>query len=180
MNELRFTYKLNITKYILRILFFAACAIGFGYMAHYAEGDVIANELSVNGESILYWCLAIASMIVAGLCISGLFVSVDYQDLTSKREVVLTGTTISSPESVTSHRIVTINYSDIIDLNIQIIQRQRFLNIFYEDSKLTISQNELSDKKAFEQLTNFVRKKVTAMPIKHFKNSASHEMQLSV
>jgi len=180
MNEIRFTYKPNITKYILRILFFVACAIGLGFMAYSVGRDIITNEFSINGESILYFSLAIISMILAGLCISGLFDSVDYQDLTSGREIVLTRTTISSPESVTNHGIVTIDYSDIIDLNIQIIKRQRFFNIFYEDSKLTISQNVLSDKKAFEQLTSFVRKKVTAMPIKHFKNSASHEMRLSV
>ena len=180
MNEIRFTYKPKITKYILRIIFFGVCAFGFGVMAQSNGSGVVANEFSVNGESILFWSLVIASTIIMGFCISGLFATIDFKNLISKREVVLSRTSITSPKSVTSHKTVTLNYSDIVDVNIQIIKRQLFLNIFYADSKLTIAQSVLPNKKSFEQLTNFVRKKVTAMPIKHFKNSASHEMRLSI
>lgn len=182
MKELRFIYRLDITVFLLRIIFFAICALGFGYIAHHNISGLTLKpfiELSTNETNILYLILAISSAIFVIVSSSHLIKALNqglFKCLIFKEEVVLTETSISSPESFVNKNIVTIKYSDIFDLNIQTVEKKHFLNIFHADDKLTIPDYALPNKRAFEQLVNLVSKKVTDQPIKHFNSDSIYEM----
>ena len=76
--------------------------------------------------------------------------------LSSKKEILLSSNNISAPKSGISKKIVTINLKDVTDVNIQSEQKQKFLNIVYQNGKLTIPQSMLPNKKLFEELTELV------------------------
>ncbi len=159
VQEVRYPYKPKLIVFILSIAFFVACAAVLGYVAATNDRGLILNgiiKFSENGATIFYWCLAGASVLLALFGVLGLV-----KGITSKREVLATQEAISAPKSGVSNKIITINYSGIIDLNVQVIQKQKFLNIFYSEGKLSIPQSMLPSKKAFEELADFVVSKVS-------------------
>ena len=185
MKELRFSYRLHITVFLLRIIFFGISALGIGYIAHHNISGLTLKplfELSVNETNILYWSIAISSAIFVIVSTSHLINALTqglFRCLIFNKEVVLTETSISSPESLVSKNIVTIKYSDIFDLNVQTVGKKHFLNIFHANDKLTIPDYALPNKRAFEQLVNFVSRKVTSLPIKHFNDDFTYELRLT-
>lgn len=158
MNEVRFSYKPNIYIFILTTLLFIGFTAGLAYVAKTNEQGLILNriiEFSVEGATIFYWCLASASAIFVlfgALLIIGGF--------TSKKEIILSGNSITAPKSGISKKTLTIHYSEVSDINIESVQKQNFLNIVHSNGKLTIPQSMLSSKHAFEELTEFIEKHV--------------------
>ncbi len=158
MDNVKFEYKPNVVVISLSTLFFVACASGLGKIALTNDRGLLLNriiELSTEGATILYWCLAV---------VSGVFVIIGafalLSNLTTKKEIVLTKSEILSPKSGISKKIVAIMYSQITDVNIQSVQKQRFLNIVYPKGKLSIPQSMLANEQAFEELTSLVVDKV--------------------
>jgi len=183
MKELKFKYRLDITAFLLRIIFFAICALSFGYIAHHNISGLTLNplfELSVNETNILYRSFAISSAIFVIVSTSHLIKALNQGLLRCfvlNKEVVLTETSISSPDNFENKNITTIKYSDIFDLHIQTVGRKHFLNIFHSEGKLTIPDYALPNKQSFKQLVNFVSKKVTTSPIKHFNDDLTYELR---
>lgn len=158
MNDVKFPYRPKIFVLLLSSMFFIACALIAGYIALSNDRGLILNkifEFSTEGATLFYWCLTAASGVFAVFGAIAL-----YSGLTTKKEIVLTENKIMSPKSGISNKIISILYSEITDVNIQSVQKQRFLNILYPGGKLSIPQSMLTNKQAFEDLTSLVASKV--------------------
>jgi hypothetical protein len=158
MNEIRFPYKPKIVALLVSIAFFVGCGSILANVALNNSRGLILNgivELSADGATIFYWCLTVAS---------GIFVLVGAIaicfGLATKREIIFTRDGITSPKGGVSTKIISVSFSEITDLNIQSVQKQRFLNIFHRGGKLTISQSMLPDKQAFDELVSLVAARV--------------------
>lgn len=76
------------------------------------------------------------------------------------RQIVVAENKIMAPKSGISSKFISAMYADIIDVNIQSVHKQRFLNILHQGGKLTIPQGMLSNNQAFEELTSLVAAKI--------------------
>ena len=159
MQEIRYPYKPKTIIFVLIIALSGTAAAVLAYIAATNDRGLILNgiiEFSENGATIFYWCLAGAAVL---FIVFGSIILV--KGITSKKEVIATQEDIAAPKSGVSNKIITISYSEIIDLDIQKVQGQRFLTIFYSEGKLSIPQSMLPNKKAFEELADFVANKVS-------------------
>ncbi len=160
MEEIRIPYKAKKLTFILCILMFGVCAIGLTKMALSNDRGLILNgivEFSTEGATIFYLCIAVVPALLVVMGILGIYFSV-----TSKKEVVLKETSISSPKSLYSKKIITVNFSDVTDYSIQSVQNQTYLFIFFQEGKLTIPQSLLPNKAEFKKLYDLVVKKIEA------------------
>ena len=158
MNEVRFPYKPKILVFVLAILFFVGCATILANVALTNDRGLILNKLlefSAEGATIFYWCLTAASILFIVFGTIAL-----YSGLSTKKEVVVTDHKIMSPKSGLSNRVISVVFSDIADVNIQSIQKQRFLNVLHSGGKLSIPQSMLANKQAFEELVSLVAARV--------------------
>ena len=158
MQEVRHPYKPKLIVFVLSIAFFAICAVVLSYVALTNDKGLILNRslrLSESGADIFYWCLTGASIIFVLFGTLALI-----KGSKAEREVLATQEFISAPKNGLSNKIITINYSDITDLRVQTVQKQRFLSIFHSGGKLSITQNMLPNEDAFEELMEFVASKV--------------------
>lgn len=158
MNEVRFPYKPNVIVFIFVAVFFGACAAMLGNVAITNDRGLILNrifEFSTGGATIFYWVLAVCSAAFVVLAITALI-----SGLSAKKEIVLTETGIFVPKSGISKKVVTLEYSEISDLTMQTVQKQRFFNIIHEGGKLSIPQGMLPNKDDFDELVELVASKV--------------------
>ena len=192
MKEVRYTYRPKVTAFLFRTILFSVCALGLGYTAQNNDSGLLLKplfDLSVTEMNILYWCLALAAAIFVMFSLLGLIEAISkglIRDLVVKNEIVLTPTTLSLTDKNQFYEKITLKYSEIFDINIQEINGQCFFNIYYNDSniyyndnKLTIMQRMLPDKKSFDQLVNSISKKITTMPIKHYKDGSDYELHFT-
>ncbi|HEB86009.1 MAG TPA: hypothetical protein ENI68_03195 [Gammaproteobacteria bacterium] len=158
MNDERFSYKPNIVVFILSSVVLAGIAVGMAYIAYTNEQGLILNgiiELSIEGATVFHWSLAVAC---GTLAIFGAVAVVGAS--TSKREIIVSGNIISAPKSGFSKKIIMINLAEVTDVNIQSVQKQKFLNIIHPSKKLAIPQAMLTSKQLFEKLTELVVSRV--------------------
>lgn len=158
MSEVRFPYKPKVILFILVVLFFSACTAVLGNIATTNDRGLILNkilEFSTGGATIFYWILTACAAVFVVLAIVGLI-----SGLITKKEIVLTESTISAPKSGISKKVVTLQYSEISEVSMQTVQNQKFLNILHQDGKLSIPQSMLPNKNDFEKLVNLVASKV--------------------
>jgi hypothetical protein len=134
---------------LLAILFFGGC----GYFAvHDAQtntrGLVINGiiELSPANATLFYWGLTVFSGLFVLGGIWGLVAS-----FASSKELILTETTLTAPGSMWSRHPKIVRVSDIMHLETQQIQRQRFLYVYHPGGKLAISASLLRGD-AFDEL----------------------------
>lgn len=159
MNEVKFPYKPNLVIFILSSVIMVSIAAGLVYIAKTNEQGLILNriiEFSAEGATLFYWCLAVASTALALFSVLALM-----SILITKKEIILSSHSISAPKSGISKKIITINFRDVTDVNIQSVQKQKFLNIVHQNGKLTIPQSMLPNKKLFEELTELVVSRIT-------------------
>lgn len=158
MNEEKFPYQPNFVVFILSSVVLAGIAVGLGYIAFTNEQGLILNgvvEFSIGGATTFFWGLATASGIFAVIGVIAVAGA-----LTSKREIVVSDSIISAPKSGFSKEIITINLTEVTDVNIQSVQKQKFLNIIHPSKKLAIPQAMLPSKQLFERLTELVESRV--------------------
>ncbi len=93
MKEIRYSYRPNITAFLLRTILFSVCALGIGYTARNNDSGLLLKplfELSVTETNILYWSLAIAAAIFVTLSLLGLIKAISkglIKDLVFKSEI---------------------------------------------------------------------------------------------
>ncbi|MGK0290936.1 MAG: hypothetical protein ACI86H_002399 [bacterium] len=163
MSSIRFPYQTNKKIILSAIALMGAIAGVFLKLALENDRGLIINriiKLSVQSATIFYWSLAI---FVLSIVVLASFAVI--RNIVEKREIILTDTSISSPKSGISSKIISIQFQDIIDIEVQKIQSQQYLYLFYPDGKLTIPQIMLPDKKIFEELVKQVTERIV-----YFKN----------
>lgn len=159
MEVLNHPYKPKPGFMALALLFFGA---GAWYMAQKAmlnDRGLILNgviHLEREGASNFYW-------LIAAVC--GVFVAIGVpmllMGLFSSRRLVLTETDITAPKNGFSRTPKTIKLADIRHLEIQQVQKQRFLELTHADGKFTIMESMLPGPKAFDDLCAAVAARVS-------------------
>lgn len=158
MEDIKLPYKPNFLMLLFVIVFFSSCALILANVALNNDRGLVLNrifEFSTQGAALFYWCLTGAAGIFVILGVIGVIFG-----LTSKNEIILTENKITAPKSGISKKLISINYSDIKDLSVQSVHKQKFLNIFHQGGKLTIPQSMLPNKQAFEELIALLSAKV--------------------
>lgn len=150
MHTLEYRYKPKPWVMLAATLFFA----GIGA---FMTMEVLTNErglivqriihLSPQGATIFYWSMAIICgvFVLAGL--AGFI-----HGLVSKQYLRLTSTEISAPKFGWSRTNTVVRLTEINEIGVQSIQKQRFLNIYHRGGRLSINQSFLPNAAAFEEL----------------------------
>ncbi len=160
MNEVRIPYKPNKIIFLLVVAFFGACAGIMGNVAATNDRGLILNrifELSSQGATIFYWVITGSALVFILVALFALAKSI-----TSKREIVISKTSLTSPKSGFSKIDVTVNFSDITNVTLQTVQKTKILNIEYIGGKLSIPNSMLPNKQAFEELVSLLEARVDA------------------
>jgi len=155
MNEVRIPYKPNKIIFILTIVFFGVCSVVMVNAAATNNRGLILNriiEFSPQGATMFYWVIAAAAL---AFVLFGLLALV--KSMKSKREIVITNDSITSPKSGFSKRSITVRFSDIIGIHMQTIQKTKVLKIEYQGGKLSIPNSMLPNKASFEELVSELR-----------------------
>ncbi len=158
MNELRFEYKPNAWLFLLVIILFSGMAWFFVSEALTNDRGLTINHLirlSTFSATCLFWFFACFMVFLT--IISALVLIVG---LRSSNEIVLNDTHITAPKRGVSVKTISLRFDEIRDVQIQVMQKQKFLNIFHVGGKLTIVRSMMPTKEDFEVLTNLVIERV--------------------
>ncbi len=147
---IEYPYKAKPWKILLGILVLAATAVGLGHIAATNDQGLIIYRIfifSVEGATIFYWCLAV----VMGLFTLGGVLAV-IAGLRNPMTVRLSDDEISAPKNGFSKKPTIVSLSDIREIKIQDIYKQRIMLIIHRAGKLGIAESMLPDSKAFQKL----------------------------
>jgi hypothetical protein len=147
---IEYPYKAKPWKILFGILVCAAISVGMGHIAAMNDRGLIINRiftLSVEGATIFYWCLAV----VLGLLTLGGVLAV-ISGLNNSMTVRLSDDEISAPKNGFSQKSDIVSLSDIKEIKIQDIYKQRIILIIHRAGKLGIAESMLPDSKAFKKL----------------------------
>ena len=142
--------------------FFGAGALFMGHEAIVNERGLIINgliHLGPDGATVFYWCIAgvCAAFVAAGVL--ALIVS-----LFSSHRVTLTATEVSAPRFGFSRAPTVVKLTDVQHVNLQVVQKQRFLNIYHPSGKLTIIESHLPSRAVFEELCAAIVSRAPGIP----------------
>lgn len=121
-----------------------------GHEAIVNDRGLIINgliHLESDGATIFYWCMAAVCAAFVAVGVLAFIVS-----LMSTHRVTLTTTEISAPKFGFSRTPTVIKLTDVQHVNLQVVQKQRFLNIYHPSGKLTINESYLPSQAVFEEL----------------------------
>jgi len=149
-DTLEYPFRANPRTTLLAIAFFGACGLWMARNAVTNDRGVIINgliTLETGGATTLYWCMA-------GVC--ALFVIAGAIGLSGNRGrprvVRLTPTHLVAPRNGFAREATTIPLTDIRDLGMQEIHRQRIMTIHHTGGNLSIVQSMLPGAAAFDEL----------------------------
>jgi len=151
MNDtLEYPYRPSPRTMLFAIVFFGAAA---AVMARAAA----TNERELILEGILHLSVAGATKFYAGVSFTALlFVVAGALGLASGRRtprfVRLTPTEISAPKSAFAKQPTVVPLSQVREIEVQVIQKQRMLNIYHAQGSLTVIQSMLPSPVAFDEL----------------------------
>ena len=147
--NLNYPYKPKPWIMLAAILFFAACAVT-GWHVHATQTDplvVLGIRLAPDDARTVFGAIAVVSVLfIAG----GIFGFVT--GLLSTHRLTLTDQYISAPKYGFSRSVTTVPLADIQRIELQTIKRQRFLNIYHRNGRLTITESFLPNADAFEKV----------------------------
>lgn len=141
------------------IILFGLCSWMFWHKTHEPPRGLIINhmiELSPSSAQIFHWALFVVS-----LCLVALGLVVFLNSFKSARQITISATSIRAPKSGISNLEVDIPFDSIKSLQLQEVQRQRFLHIQHAGGKLSIVQSMLSSKAEFEEICARLSAQVT-------------------
>lgn len=140
------------------VVLFGLCAWMFWFKAHQPPRGLIINhmiELSPGGAQIFHWSLFAVSMLLVAMSVLVFIMS-----FKSERHITISATSIRAPKSGISNLEVDVPFGSIKSLQLQEVQRQRFLHIHHAGGKLSIVQSMLSSKAEFEEICALLSAKV--------------------
>ncbi|HEY9282966.1 MAG TPA: hypothetical protein VIP46_05895 [Pyrinomonadaceae bacterium] len=162
MEILSYPYRPQARVMLLASIFFGAVACFMGREAMVNDRGLIVNgliHLEPGGATTFYWCIAAIGAAFTAVGIPAFFVG-----LLSPHRVVLTSTDISAPKYGFSRKATTVKLSDIRGQSLQVVQENRFLNIYHVNGKLTISESFLPDEAAFKELCAAIAQRAPTQP----------------
>lgn len=160
MNFKRYPYKQKWWVGPACVVFFGLCAWMFWHKVHQAPRGLIINhaiELSPSSAQTFHWLLFCAALmfVALGLAVSAL-------SFRQERYITLTSRALSAPKSGFSKVVIEVPFQSITSLQVQAVQRQRFLHIHHRAGKLSIAQSMLPSQADFEELCELVAAKAAS------------------
>jgi hypothetical protein len=149
-THLEYPYKANAWMMLAGIAFFGACAALMAYAALTNDRGLILNGIltfTTDGATRFYGAIAIVSVLFVVVALSALVSS-----LTRPTSILLTSDGLSAPRHGFTRKRTEIPLQDIVEIGVQTIQRQRFINVYHRTGKLSVAQSMLPNADAFEQL----------------------------
>ena len=150
MQTLQYPYKPKAWLMLLG-------AVLFGAMAFFMTSEVQTNDrglilngiihLSVHGATIFYWCMAAVAGAFVAVAIPMFFVA-----LVSKSVLTLTATDLIAPRSGFSRRPTVVRLSEVKQVVVQMVQRERFIKVSHAGGTLNIAESMLPSRAAFDEL----------------------------
>lgn len=158
MSDIKFPYKPNIATLSLSILLLFFLTIIVSYIAN-ADTQFLflyrIFDLSIKDEIIIYWCLSASFGLLTLFGLNTLAGALMFE-----KEIVLSEDKIIIPENGVSKKTITFKFSEVTDVYVQAMYKQKTLNILHPQKKLSVHQNYLPSKKSFDELAGLVIKKV--------------------
>lgn len=148
--ELTYPYKPKPWSMVFVVLALGTLAVYMGNMAmNNDQGLTLGRALAFapRGASIFYWCVAAVATAFGIIGFTAYHVAVN-----NAHQVILTRQDISAPKYGLSRSPTVIPLADITTLEVQKIQRQRFLHINHHGGRLSIAASHLPDHQAFDEL----------------------------
>lgn len=148
--ELTYPYKPKPWSMVFVVLAFGSLAVYMGNMAMNNDQGLTlgrALALSPGGASILYWCVAAVATAFVIMGFTAYRVAIN-----NAHQVILTRRNISAPKYGLSRAPTVISLTDINTLEVQAIQRQRFLHVNHRGGRLSIAASHLPNREAFDAL----------------------------
>jgi uncharacterized membrane protein len=158
MNETIYTYKQKPLPAIFGILFFVLCTYFLAKKASNNSQGLILNhiiEFSASGATNFYWALTFCSVIFVTL---GAFLLI--QSIFNSSTIKLTSQSMIAPTNGLRTKLVEIPYSSIQRIQIQSVQKQKFLHIFYLGGKHSLIQARFRNNEEFEMLINTISSRI--------------------
>lgn len=152
MTTLSYDYKPKAWIMLLAVVFFGICTVVIGNMAINNDRGLILNrlfEFSQSGAAVFYWILTICCV---GLTLAGIWGVLN--SFGTPKQVVLSEASITAPKSAVSNVIIEIPYAEVFDIVDQKVQKQVFLVVHGQNTKITIAKSALADNEEFEQMRN--------------------------
>lgn len=142
--------------------FFGAGALFMGHEAIVNDRGLVINgliHLGPDGATVFYWCIAALCAAFVAVGIPAFIVG-----LLSSHRVTLTATEISAPRFGFSRTPTVVKLMDVQNVNLQVVQKQRFLNIYHPSGKLTITESYLPSRAVFEELCSAIVSRAPGLP----------------
>jgi len=139
-------------------IFFGACAWTFLEKAREQPRGLIINhmiELSPSSAQVFHWTLFGFSMLFVVTGIAAFVLSFG-----KEKYITITAHSIRAPKNGFSDIEIEVPFADIKSMQLQEIQKQRFLHITHANGKLSIVQSLLPSKAAFEEICALITAKV--------------------
>lgn len=149
-EQLEFPYKPNAWMMLAGMAFFGGCAAMMAYTALTNDRGLILNGIitfTPDGATRFYGAVAIVSVLFVLVAVAALISS-----FTNPTSVSLTAQELRAPKNGFARQRTAIPLDEIVDIGVQTIQRQRFMNIYHRGGKLSLSQSMLPNAEAFEKL----------------------------
>lgn len=116
-------------------------------------------ELSENGATNFYWILCFLSS-----CFVIAAIALIFHRLKFRQRIALTSTGIILPASRWSAQEKFIEYQNISNLLLTKVNHQKFLEVLHSEGKSIINASMMPSRKAFEEISNALSKKITGKP----------------
>lgn len=150
-ERLEYAYKARPGLMLGGILFFGACAVSMIHAAMTNDRGLMIRNLfltfSPKGATIFYWCVAAVSAIFVLVAVAALI-----SGLANPMSVYLTSTELSAPKHGFARKRLSIPLQSILSVDIQTVQKQRFMNVYHSEGKLSIAQSMMPGAVAFDEL----------------------------
>ena len=148
--SLEYPYRPNLWKALAGIAFFGVCAASMGYAATTNDRGLILDGVftfSPAGATVFYWCIAVAAVLFVLLAVYTLVAS-----SANPGVVRLTATELSMPSRGFVGKPTSVALSDLLQISVQTVSKQRLLIVAHRAGKLSVAQSMLPSAEAFEKL----------------------------
>ncbi|HYH79130.1 MAG TPA: hypothetical protein VEX86_05015 [Longimicrobium sp.] len=150
MDTLEYPYRANTRTILVAMAFFGVCAAVMAHAAVTNDRGLIINgviSLGVDGGTRFYWGVAATA---------ALFVAAGALGLRAGRSnpmvVRLTPTHFSAPKHAFVKEPTSIPLSNVNDIAVTTIHKQRLLTVYHPNGTLSVAQSMLPSSAAFEEL----------------------------
>lgn len=138
--------------------FFGLCTAVAVWAAVTNDRGLIINgiiELSPNGATIFWWCVAAASM--AFVLGAGFLI---YSRLTTNHRIALTPSCLLVPLPRHSREEAFIPFAEVTQIQPQDVNGARFLTLYYSGMRFTLVESWMPSKSDFEELSKIIHERV--------------------